>query len=75
MRDSKDFYSWDGDIYKTVKARVEASMPRHKGRNYPQMTNKAILLLVLYFISLFLYIYYCTWWSAILWGLLCSSWG
>ena len=75
VRDYKDFYSWDGEFYKTVKERVEAAIPRHKRRNDPQMTNKCILLLVLYFISLFLYIYYCTWWSAIFWGLLCSQLG
>ena len=75
IRDYRDFYSWEGEFYKTVKQRVENAIPRSKSRDDSQMTNKGLSLLIFYFISLFLYIYYCTWWSAILYGFFCSQIG
>ena len=75
IREFKDFYSWDGDFYKTIKARVEASMPKHKRRDDPSMNKKGTFILIFYFLSLGLYIYYCTWWAAVLYGLLCSQIG
>ena len=75
IRDYKDFYSWDGEFYKTVKKRVEDAMPRQKRRDDSEMTSKAITLMIFYFNSLGLYIYYCTWWSAIFYGFLCSQIG
>ena len=59
VRDYEEFYSWDGDFYKTLRKRVEAVMPKSKNRRYdPKLTTKGFLILILYFISLGFYIYF-----------------
>lgn len=75
IRDYKDFYSWDGDFYKTIKKKVEDAIPRRNRRDDPQMNTKGLLILVFYFLSLFLYIYYCRWWTAVIFGFFSSQIG
>lgn len=75
VKDYEDFYQWDGDFYKTIKKRVEDFMPKEKRRDDPRMNMKSAAILSCYFVSLFLYNYYCTWWSAVIWGLFCSQIG
>lgn len=71
----RDFYSWDGSFYRTIKERVEAQMPASKRRDDPKMVLKSIILLTLYLPFVAMYIYFCTWWSAVLIGLLCGQIG
>jgi len=68
-------YSWDGNFYKTVKQRVEEAVPKQLRREDPKIAFKGLFLSICYFISLALYIYFCTWWSAIIYGVLCSQIG
>jgi fatty acid desaturase len=75
IRDFQDYYAWDGDFYRNIKQKVESIMPREIRRDDPSMNIKGLILLVAYFIGLFLYIYFCTWWSAVLYGALCSQIG
>lgn len=75
VADFEDYYSWDGTFYRTIKQKVEKLVPRNKRRDDSKMNVKGIMLLVIYFVSLGLYNYYCTWWAAILYGILCSQIG
>mmetsp|Transcript_32995 Transcript_32995/g.32696 ORF Transcript_32995/g.32696 Transcript_32995/m.32696 type:complete len:390 (+) Transcript_32995:217-1386(+) len=75
VRDYQDFYKWDGDFYKNLKQKVEAAIPYEKRRNSLWMTIKGSFLFFGYFFALFNYIYFCTWWSAIILGFFASQVG
>lgn len=75
IRDYNDFYSWDGTFYRKIKEKVEKAIPRNKRRDDQRMTIKGLCLLVSYFFALGLYIYFCNWWTAIVYGFFCSQIG
>ena len=71
VKDYFDFYSWDGEFYDEVKRRVEAIMPREKRRYDPRMYFKSVFCVICFLVSLYMYIFWNTWWSAVL--LACTS--
>ena len=73
--DFEDFYQWGGKFYDTIKKKVETTMPKQNRRWEPIMMVKVLFILALYFISLWLYMTRCTWWSALFYGLICSQVG
>ena len=71
VKDYYDFYSWEGEFYDEVKRRVEAIMPREKRRYDTRMYFKSIICVSCFLVTLYMYIFWNTWWSAIL--LACAS--
>lgn len=53
VRDYKDFYSWDGTFFSTLKQRVEARISPQKRRNDPKLIVKGVVILISWFIALF----------------------
>jgi len=75
IRNYQTFYSWDGDFYHKLKAKVEAKIPRSKRRNEATIFIKGFCLVILYFISLYYYITFCNIWATLFYAIICSQLG
>ena len=72
VRDYHDFYSWDGKFYETVKERVEKAIPKELRRYDVRMYQKFFIIITAFVVTMYLYVTYCTWWSAIIFGIASS---
>jgi len=75
VRDYSDFYSWTGDFYTKVKAKVEKLLPRDERRNSPSLFVKGVVIVVMYYFSMYLYIKYNNIWGVIIFSFFGSQVG
>ena len=72
VRDYNSFYSWDGGFYQVLKERVEKAIPRKKRRYSLFLIAKTIIIITLYFISVYLYAFNLNFWTCLLFGFMAS---
>eukprot|EP00331_Platyophrya_macrostoma_P025180 CAMPEP_0176452368 /NCGR_PEP_ID=MMETSP0127-20121128/28493_1 /TAXON_ID=938130 /ORGANISM="Platyophrya macrostoma, Strain WH" /LENGTH=634 /DNA_ID=CAMNT_0017840807 /DNA_START=67 /DNA_END=1971 /DNA_ORIENTATION=+ len=75
VRDYTDFYSWDGEFYDKLKAKVEKALPHDKRRNSSSLFSKGFVIIIGYWIGMYCYIKYNNIWATLLFSFFGSQVG